>query len=136
MAVLDTNVLLRYLTQDEPDQSQHALDLLRKLESGERTAALPQAVLVETVQVLSSPRLYAVSRQVIGTRLAEVLRLRGVRLPGKRTYLQALDLYVQYGRLSFVDALLAAHAQRERDTTVISFDADFRNLPGVISEQP
>src|SRR5437867_3085655 len=112
MVVLDTNVILRYLTQDNPDRSRRAFALIQQLEAGERTATLPEAVLVETVQVLSSKRLYNVSREEIRTRLGVVLRLRGVKLPQKRTYLRALDLCVEYARLSFVDALCVADAAR------------------------
>ena len=34
------------------------------------------------------------------------------------------------------DALCATYARRADDSTVISFDRDFRNIPGVTWEQP
>jgi predicted nucleic acid-binding protein len=136
MATLDTNVIIRYLTQDDPDQAQRALGLLEQIESRALTALLPEGVLVEAVQVLSSKRLYDVSRDVIRARLGAVLRLPRLQMPNKRTYLRALDLYVDYPRLSFVDALCAAHAQRQPDATVISFDRDFRGIPGVTWREP
>ena len=76
MAVLDTNVLLRYLTLDNPDHAQRAFALLQQIEAGTRTAVLPEGVLVETVQVLSSRNLYNVGREEIRARLAPVLRTR------------------------------------------------------------
>jgi predicted nucleic acid-binding protein len=136
VAVLDTNILLRYLTEDEPEQSPRAIALLEQLEAGQRHAFLPEGVLVEAVQVLSSRRLYAVGRETIRRRIGAVVRLRGIRMPQKQTYLRALDFYVEFTRLSFVDALLAAYAGREPDNTVISFDNDFRNLPDIVWEQP
>ena len=105
MATLDTNVLIRYLTQDNPEHARRALALLQQIEAGTRSATIPEGVLVETVQVLSSRRLYNVSREEIRARLGTILRLRGLKLENKRTYLRALDLYVEYSRLSFVDAL-------------------------------
>jgi predicted nucleic acid-binding protein len=136
MAVLDTNVLIRYLTQDDPEQAQRAYNLLKQIETGARTATLPEGVLVETVQVLSSKRLYNVGREEIRTRLGTVLRLRGVKLPGKRTYLRAFDVYVDHPALSFVDALCVAHAEREPQPAVLSFDRDFRQVPGISWQEP
>jgi predicted nucleic acid-binding protein len=136
MAVLDTNVLIRYLTQDNPDHAQRALALLQPLEDGSRTALLPEGVLVETVQVLSSSRLYNISREEIRTRLGTIVRLRGLRMANKRTYLRAFDLYVDYPRLSYVDALCVAYARRTTDATVVSFDQDYRNIPGIEWEEP
>ena len=136
MAILDTNVLIRYLTQDDPEQSQRAFSLLREIESGRKSATLLESVLVETIQVLSFRRSYNLDRETIRTRLLAVLRLPQLHMANKRTYYQALDLYAGYSRLSFVDALCVAHAQRSPDKTVISFDHDFRSLPELNWEQP
>jgi predicted nucleic acid-binding protein len=136
VAVLDTNVLLRYLTRDNPDQSERALRLLQLVEIGERSLLLTEGVLIETVQVLSSKRLYDLPRETIQLRLSEVIRMPGVRLTNKGSYLRALALFAAVPRLSIIDATLIAHAQRESDKTVVSFDNDFRNLPDVIWAQP
>ena len=68
MPILDTNVLLRYLTEDNPEQAQRALTVLEQVEAGSLRVVLPEGVLVETVQVLSSRRLYDVPREIIRTR--------------------------------------------------------------------
>jgi predicted nucleic acid-binding protein len=136
MAILDTNVLIRYLTNDDEGQSARAIAFLEEIEARRRTVILTEAVLAETVQVLAAPWLYAVDRETIRTRLLAVLRMPNLTLANKNIYYEALDLYVRYSRLSFVDALCVAHAQHSDDKTVISFDRDFRNLPGLQWEQP
>jgi predicted nucleic acid-binding protein len=136
MATLDTSVLIRYLTQDNPDLAARALALLEQIEAGSRSVMLLEAVLVETIQVLSSKRLYNISREVIRTRLRYIINLPSIELANKRTYLDALDLFVDFPRLSFVDALCGVFARRHPDSTVISFDRGFRNLPGITWEQP
>ena len=136
MAVIDTNVLLRYLTQDHPEHAELALNLLQRIEAGERSVLLPEGVLVETVQVLSSKRLYDVSREVIQLRLAEIIRMSALRMPNKRLYLRALEVYAGQPRLSFVDAMLVAYAEREADITVVSFDTDFKEIPSINWQQP
>ena len=136
MAVLDTNVIIRYLTKDNADHARQAYELLQEVDAGKRTMLLPEGVLVEIVQVLSSKQLYNVARGTIRERLRAILSMPGIRLPNKRSYLQALDLYVDYSRLSFVDALCIAHAQRSEGGVVVSFDEGYKNLPGVKWEQP
>jgi predicted nucleic acid-binding protein len=65
VAVLDTNVLLRYLTDDDPDHAERALRLLQRVEAGERSVLLTEGVLIEIVQVLASKRLYNLPREII-----------------------------------------------------------------------
>jgi predicted nucleic acid-binding protein len=136
MAVLDTNVIVRYLTQDHAEHARRAYDLLKEVEAGNRSVFLPEGVLVEVVQVLSSRQLYQVDRQTIRQRLRPIILLPLVQLPNKRAYLNALDVYVDYPRLSFVDSICVAQAQRHQDKTVISFDEGFRNVPGLNWERP
>lgn len=136
MAVLDTNVLIRYLTDDDETQSSRALALLQDVEAQERSVFLPEGVLVETTRVLAASRGYAVDRETIRSRLLTILRLPNVTMANKRIYFEAFDLYVEFSRLSFVDALCAAYARHSEDKTVVSFDHDFRNLPDVVWEQP
>jgi predicted nucleic-acid-binding protein len=136
MAVLDTNVLTRYLTQDDEEQSRRSLALLQEVEARRRSVFLPEAILVETVRVLSARGSYAVDRETIRARLLTILGMPGVTMANKHIYNDALDLYVAYSRLSFEDALCGAYASSGDDKTVISFDPDFRNLPDVVWDQP
>jgi len=128
---LDTNVIIRYLTADNTVLSPRARALMRALESGARSVRLTEAVLVESEQVLSSKNLYNTPREEIRRYLRRILSFKGVRLPNKRRYLRALDLYVATPALSFVDALLAIYAQEDADATVISFDAGFDRVPNL-----
>ena len=112
MDFLDTNVIIRYLTQDHPQQSQQAYQYLQQLGTGATTARTSEGVLVEVVQVLSSRVLYYLPRADIQRLLSPVIRLPGLKLPSKRTYLRALDLYVDHPFPDFVDALNVAHMER------------------------
>lgn len=136
MAVLDTNVLLRYMTGDVPEQASRALALLQEIESGNLTAYLPEGVIVETVQNLTWRDSYDVDRETVRRKLLGILNLSGIQMTNKRTYLRALEIYITYPRLSFVDSLCVAHAERSDDPTVITFDRGFRNLPDVTWREP
>lgn len=133
---IDTNVIIRYLTNDHPDQSARALQLFRDLADGLTSARLTEAVLVETIQVLSSKTLYNLPRADIHRHLRMIISLRGVKLAGKRRYLRALDLYLATAALSFVDALLAAYALENPSPTVISFDTGFDRVAALIRREP
>src|SRR5438094_5273842 len=125
---VDTNIVIRYLTQDNPDQSKRAYEFLRRIQTGQLTATTSEAVVVEVVQVLSSKALYNLPRSTIKERLLPILRLRGLRVTQKRRIMRALDLYATYPFLDFVDALSAAHAEQAQDLRIISFDRDFDRL--------
>jgi predicted nucleic acid-binding protein len=133
---LDTNVIIRYLTNDHPVHSARAFALFESLERGTAVARLTEAVLDETVQVLSSRQLYDLPRAAIRRHLANIISLRGLTLPNKRRYLRALDLYVAIPAISFVDALLAVYAGESSEGAVVSFDAGFDRVPGIRRDEP
>jgi predicted nucleic acid-binding protein len=136
MDFLDTNVIIRYLTQDHPQQAQQAYQYLQLLGTESVTARTSEGVLVEVVQVLSSKVLYDLPRADIQRLLSPIIRLPGLKLPYKRTYLGALNLYVQYPFLDFVDALNVAHMQRLKIPIITSFDRDFDRVPGITRQEP
>jgi predicted nucleic acid-binding protein len=132
---IDTNVIIRFVTQDHPAHSARALALFTAVRQGDRRVWLPEPVVIETVQVLSSKALYAVPRATISATLEPIIRLRSVRMQHKRACLRALDLYASTN-LDFVDVLLVAHMERTGTSTLISFDRDFDRIPGIQREEP
>jgi predicted nucleic acid-binding protein len=135
MAVLDTNILIRYLTNDNADLSPRALRFLQSVDAGERSVYLPEAVLVETVQVMMSD-IYRKGREEVRRRLRPILAISGIEMNHKRSYNLALDIFVDYPRLSIVDSICAAHSDRYSDKAVVTYDRGFRNIPGITREEP
>jgi predicted nucleic acid-binding protein len=136
LIVVDTNVVVRYITRDSLDLSERASSFLNQLRQRERAGYVPEGVLVEIVQVLSSEALYALPRAEIRDKLASIIRLDGVRMAAKQACLRALDIYVDLPPLSFVDALCVAHAGRDDPAIVVSFDRDFRRAADITWERP
>ena len=133
---VDTNIVIRYLTQDNPDQSKRSYQFLQRIQSGQLIATTSESVVVEMVQVLSSKALYNLPRPTIRQRLLPILRLRGLRVPQKRRVMRALDLYVAHRFLDFVDALSAAQVEQTQGMRIVSFDRDFDRVPGVVRDEP
>lgn len=137
MRFLDTNVVLRYLTRDDEAKAEACYRLFQRVQSGEEELYTCEAIVTEVVYVLSSSRApYRLSHEEIRSRLVPILTLRGLRLPQKRIYLQALDLYATFPFLDFEDALAAAHMERRGITKIVSYDKDFDRLPGVGRVEP
>lgn len=131
MPILDTNVIIRYITQDSLELSSRARAILEPVDAGTLSVHLPEGVIVECVQVLESKRLYALLRETIQRHLANLIRMRGIAVRNKRLYFRALDLYIKHAHLDFVDALCVAYAEREAQPTVLTFDRGFDRVPGV-----
>lgn len=132
---LDANIVLRYLTQDNPDQAARAYALLQQVEAGTLVVTTSEAVIAEIVHVLSSKALYNVPRDEIRTRLTAFIMLKGLKIQHKRTYLRALDVYVGTN-IDFVDALSIAQMERTKMITILSFDRDFDRIPGIARQEP
>ena len=133
---LDTNLIIRYLTNDTPPLAQLTFAFCQRVESGAEAVRLAEGVLVEAVQVLSSRALYNRPRTEIRERLAAIVALPGVEMLDKGRYLKALDLYASAPTLDFVDALLVIYADEETPAEVISFGQDFDHVPGITRKQP
>lgn len=109
MIALDTNVIIRVLTADDPEQLAIALDILR---SGELWVC--KTVLLETEWVLRYS--YELSGATILQALRRLLGYRGLQVEDRGAVLQALSLFES--GMDFADALhLASSAGAERFVT-------------------
>ena len=125
-ALLDTNVLLRFLLGDDPIQSARAKSLIMRLQGQEESAELTDGVLAETVWVLEKG--LDVPRAEIVRYMTTIVSIPGMTYArGKRTLLRALGTY-NATNCDIVDCLLAAQA-RGRNQKVYTFDTtDFKKL--------
>jgi len=136
MRYVDTNVLLRYLTGDDPAKARACFELLQRVKTGEEVVTTCEAVVTELVYVLSSRSHYELTREEIRARLVPILLLKGLRLTNRRLYLRALDVYVSYPGLDFEDALIVAHMGRHGVAEVLSYDRGFDAVAGITRVEP
>lgn len=130
---LDTNVLLRYLTADDPEKARRALALLTRVERGEERIETSPLVIFETVFTLQ--RQYQMPRDRIRRVISDLISLRGFGLPGKQLFRRALDLYASTD-LSFTDAYNAAYMISRGLPQIYSWDTDFDKAPGITRIEP
>ncbi|HEY8492155.1 MAG TPA: PIN domain-containing protein [Dehalococcoidia bacterium] len=136
MRVLDANIFLRYITRDNPQQSEACRRLFEQVRTGDLRVATSEGIIAEVIYVLTSPRLYRLPREQAAASLLPLVKLRGLRVPRKDVCVRALRLYAQYPFLDFADALVVAHAEREPEREVVGFDRDLDRLPGVRRVEP
>jgi predicted nucleic-acid-binding protein len=114
MIAVDTNVLVRLLTNDDPSEAKRAL---RLMESDD--ILIPKTVLLETEWVLRHG--YVIAREVISQAFQSLLGLANVEPEDSKAVTQALAWYED--GLDFADALhLASSPKADRFAT---FDRDF-----------
>jgi predicted nucleic acid-binding protein len=132
---VDTNVFIRYVTQDDPALAQRAAHVVEQLEAGIAMMTTSESVIVEVIQVLASKALYNLPRVDIERHLSFILSLSGLSVPHKDAHLRALELYAATN-LDYVDALNIAHMERLKIETIVSFDRDFDRISGVKRREP
>jgi predicted nucleic acid-binding protein len=118
--LLDTSVVVRYLTDDPPEMAARAALLI----DSSTPLTITALVLVESAYVLTS--VYGVDRGEVAAALAELVLRRNVSCPAapKALVARALDLAASSGRVSFADALIWAEA-RAAGVPVATFDRRF-----------
>ncbi|MGO9267446.1 MAG: type II toxin-antitoxin system VapC family toxin [Candidatus Binataceae bacterium] len=106
MTALDTNVLVRIITNDDNAQAARAAAFLRVQER----VFIPKTVLLELEWVLRSA--YRIGPATIAAALHNVRRVANVEIEDEAAVTQALEWY-EHG-MDFADALHVATAGRER----------------------
>ena len=91
MTGLDTNVLVRYLTQDEPRQSRRANALVAEAVAGGERLFVSVVVLCELVWVLRGA--YSLGRPTIAAALERILATAQLEIDEKDLVREALEDY-------------------------------------------
>lgn len=119
MTGLDTNVLVRYLAQDDPIQSPVATQIIEHQLTAESPGFISLATMVETVWVLE--RVYALSRHEIATAIEHVLQADTFVVQNEQEAFTAMmALKTEAG--SFSDALIGALGAWAGCDVTLTFD--------------
>ncbi len=135
MEFLDTNIILRYLTRDDPTKAQRCYALFQQVKRKQIRLVTSESVLAEVVYVLSSRSLYNQPRENVRTLLLPIISLPGLKLANRRVFLRALDMYAST-HLDFEDCLSIAHMERLKVNTILSYDQDFDRVKGIQWREP
>ena len=120
--VLDTNVLISFLTDRNAEQQAQATELFEAAAEGETELILHQMVISEMVYVLGN--LYQVEVAEIAGMIDDLLCSPGVRPVDEVVWSRILELWPDTFK-DFADAVLAAVTLEERFDVVATFDQAF-----------
>ena len=126
MITLDTNVLVRYLVRDDPEQAEAARLLLEGLDSG-RPGFICREVMMEVVWVLE--RAYKFPRAQITDVLAELIATDGLVIETADEVGRAAISYRQPGA-GFSDLMILAAAERTGARPLYTFDRKLARMQG------
>jgi predicted nucleic acid-binding protein len=135
MEFLDANVILRFLTKDDPAKANRCFELFARVKAKEIVLTTSESVLAEVVYVLSSKSQYDQPRENIRRMMLPLVGLPGLKILHRRALLRALDIF-STSRLDFEDALSIAHMERLKVKTIVSYDKDFDGIEGLRRREP
>ena len=135
-AFVDTDVIIRFLTGDDPVKQAAARRLFGRAASDELLLTVPHTVVADAAYVLRSRNLYHLSKPVIAEMLADLLSQKGFKIEDRESVLDALDLYGEYNKLDFTDALIIAMMWRNNDSLLYSYDGDYDTFSGISRREP
>jgi predicted nucleic acid-binding protein len=133
---VDTSVIIRLLTGDDPHKQAQSKAFFQRIEHGGLDVVAPATVIADAVYVLASPKLYRLPREQVAALLLPLVRLPAFHVQGRRVVLAALQLYGATPRLDFGDALIATSMQQINETVVYAYDTDFDRIPGITRREP
>ena len=119
MIALDTNVVVRLLTNDDPSQAAEAARLVAS-----EPVFLPLSVVLETEWVLRS--VYGLGRETVANAFRSLLGIASVAAEAVDRVGQALDWYER--GFDFADALHLASAAQVGAERIATFDGRFLRL--------
>ena len=126
MIALDTNVLIRYLTRDNPEQAEAARALLQGLTT-DNPGFICREVVIEVVWVLE--RAHRFTREQIANVVVELVATDTLVIEDDNDVAQAAAVYRE-GSADFSDLMILAAANRVGAQPLYTFDRRFARLDG------
>jgi predicted nucleic-acid-binding protein len=127
MIGLDTNILVRYLVQDDAVQSSKASEVIENRLTEENTGFVSMVAMVETVWVLD--RAYSLEAHEIAAAVERMLQTDVLVVENEQEVFTAM-IALKDGQGSFADALIAALGARAGCVCTLTFDRKALRLPG------
>lgn len=127
MIGLDTNILVRYLTQDDPVQSLKATEVIEQRLTEEDPGFVSILVMVEIVWVLD--RAYGLAAHKIAAAIERMLQAEVLVVEHEQEVFPAM-IALKEGQGSFADAVIAALGARADCSCTLTFDQKALRLPG------
>lgn len=114
---MDTEVFLRYLTNDDPAKAKRAESLFRDVLRGKVKLATSLLVIAEIIWTLES--FYQLEKSDNAAKVEKILNTPDLHSPETPLLFMALDLYV-HANIDFVGAYNAFHMKEQELTEILT----------------
>ena len=126
MIGLDTNVLVRYLAQDDPAQARRATEIIEGRLTDQKPGFVSVVATAETVWVLD--RAYGPSDEEIVAAIQRMLQIDVLVVENEQEVFAAMTA-LEEGLGSFADALIGALGAKAECSATLTFDRKALRLP-------
>lgn len=128
--ILDTSLILRFLTGDSTEKKEKFKKLIKDTTSGKGTLLVPLIVIIEMVYVLE--KIYGIKKEEVRVKVESLLSLPSVEIESEDVVLESLRIYAEEN-LKFGDAMVLARSTTSGIKPVYTFDKkDFKKFTDVI----
>jgi predicted nucleic-acid-binding protein len=130
VTALDTNVLVRYLVEDDARQTALAAAVIDRAIAADETLFVSDIVVCEIVWVLSTA--YGIARTQIASVLGDLFRARHLEFAAPDQLLRALAAFMA-GKGDFADYLIREHGRSAGADAVVTFDRALLRETGFVA---
>jgi predicted nucleic-acid-binding protein len=127
MIGLDTNVLVRYIVQDDATQSANAIAIVEKRLTPTNPGFVSIVAIVETVWILE--RAYGLAPQTVAAAVERILQIDVLVVENEEQVFTAMVM-LKEGIGSFSDAVIAALGAKAGCSKTLTFDRKALRIPG------
>lgn len=125
ISLLDTNVIVRFLTGDKDKKYRNLYSFFESLEKGDKHVDIKHIVLFQTVFVLKS--VYQVEKEHIVESLLELLKYKGITVKDKKVITRTLEIWRENNN-EIVDCYLVALLENDDQNILYSYDRGFKRF--------
>lgn len=127
MIGLDTNILVRYLAQDDPVQSAKATEIIEQRLTAADRGFVSVVTMAEIVWVLD--RAYGLTKKEITAAIERMLQVEVLLIENEQEVFAAM-IALKQSQGAFADALIAQLGTKAGCTHTLTFDRKALRIPG------
>ena len=133
MRFVDTNVFIRYLTNDIPEKADACEKLFAKAVAKKETLFTTDMVIAEIIWVLES--YYELQKQDVQDKVEKILNTPNLICPNKNLILNALTAYSQKN-IDYIDAYNAYILKEKGIKELYSYDQHYDRVEWLVRMEP
>jgi predicted nucleic-acid-binding protein len=122
MKLLDTNVIIRFLTRDDKKKAEKCRELFEAAVKGKIKLFITDLTIAEVVWVLE--KIYKLTKREIRLNIETILNTLNLTFQNKNIILESIVLYDIYD-IDFIDVYHKIYMQKADIKSIYSYDKDF-----------